>query len=179
MATRKSLTLTSRTTFRCVEQLRPGVEKFHEGAAVSQGEVDGDPWRERTVRADIGFGVENHNDGRTIVEMGIEVPPFIAAPFRADALTVLELSYFSGGDAKSFVVGGTIRQPTVAVLAAMHELLDCQNGQRIRSWALRNVSIHFFRPIRSSFESGGSRTWRQPSRPTMLGSESVAPSFEL
>src|SRR5216683_2242774 len=78
VATRKSLTLTSRTTFRCVEQLRPGVEKFHEGAAVSQGEVDGDPWRERTVRADIGFGVENHNDGRTIVEMGIEVPPFIA-----------------------------------------------------------------------------------------------------
>jgi hypothetical protein len=26
--------------------------------------------------------------GRAIVEMGIEVPPFIAAPFRADALTI-------------------------------------------------------------------------------------------
>ena len=67
------------TGFRCVEQLRLGVEELHEGAAVRQGEVDGDPWRERTVRADIGLGVEDHDDGRAIVEMGIEVPPFIAA----------------------------------------------------------------------------------------------------
>ena len=81
---------------RCVEQLRPGVEKLLEGAAVRQGDVDGNPWRERTVRADIGLGVENHDDGRTIVEMGIEVPPFIAAPFRADALTVFKPRYFKG-----------------------------------------------------------------------------------
>src|SRR5260370_34735820 len=63
---------------RCLEQLRPGIEKLHEGAAVRQSEVDGDPWRERTVRTDIGLGIEDHDDGRTIVEISIEVPPFIA-----------------------------------------------------------------------------------------------------
>jgi hypothetical protein len=52
--------------------------------------------------------------------MGIEVPPFIAAPSRADALTVLKLRYFNGGDAESLVIGGTIRKPKVAVLVAMH-----------------------------------------------------------
>jgi hypothetical protein len=31
--------------------------------------------------------------------MGIEVPPFIAAAFRADALTVFELRYFNGNNA--------------------------------------------------------------------------------
>ena len=51
--------------------------------------------------------------------MGIEVPPFIAAPFRADALTILKLRYFNGGDVKSLVIGGAIRQPK-SVLAAMH-----------------------------------------------------------
>ena len=107
------------TRLRCVEQLRPGIEKLLEGSAVRQGDVDGNPWRERTVRADIGLGVENHDDGRAIVEMGIEVPPFIAAPFRADALTILKLRYFNGGDVKSLVIGGTIRQPK-SVLAAMH-----------------------------------------------------------
>jgi hypothetical protein len=81
---------------RCVEQLRPGVEKLHEGAPVGQCNVDSNPWRERTVGADIGLGVEHHDDGRTIVEMGIEVPPFIAAPFRTDALTVLKLRYVNG-----------------------------------------------------------------------------------
>ena len=84
------------TGLRCVEQLRPGVEKLLEGAAVRQGDVDGNPWRERTVRADIGLGVENHDDGRSIVEMSIKVPPFIVAPFRADALTVFKLRYFKG-----------------------------------------------------------------------------------
>src|SRR5712671_6762097 len=108
------------TGFRCLEQLRPGVEKLHESAPVRQGDVDGDPRRERTVRADIGFGVENHDDGRAIVEMGIEVPPFIAATFRADTLAVLKLRYVNGRDAKTLVIGGTIRQPKVAVLAAIH-----------------------------------------------------------
>ncbi len=83
------------------------------------------PWRERTVRADIGLGVENHDDGRTIVEMGIEVPPFIAAPFRADALTVFKLRYFDGSDAKSLVIGGTICQPKAAILAVMHGYVSC------------------------------------------------------
>jgi hypothetical protein len=44
-----------------------------------------------------------------IVEMGVEVPPFIASAFHADALTVLRLGDFNRSDAKSFVVGWTIR----------------------------------------------------------------------
>src|SRR6202022_1629680 len=105
---------------RCVEQIRAGVEKLLEGAAVRQGNVDGDPRREWTVGADIRLGVENHHDGRTIVEMGVEVTPFITAALRADALTVFKLRYFNGGDAKSLVIGGTIRQPKTAILAVMH-----------------------------------------------------------
>src|SRR6202048_3318079 len=105
---------------RCVEQLRAGVEKLLKGAAIRQGNVDGDPGRERTVGADIRLSVENHDDGRTIFEMSIKVPPFIAAALRADALTVLKLRYLIGGDAKSLVIGGTIRQAKAAILAAMH-----------------------------------------------------------
>jgi hypothetical protein len=40
--------------------------------------------------ADIGRGVENRDDGGAIVEMGVEVPLFIASAFNADALTVLK-----------------------------------------------------------------------------------------
>lgn len=108
------------TGLRSAEQLRLGVEKLIEDAAVRQSDVDGDPRRERTVAADIGLGVENHDDGRAIVEMGVEVPPFIAATLRADPLTVLKLRHLDGGDAKSLVIRGTIRQPKVAALAAMH-----------------------------------------------------------
>jgi hypothetical protein len=57
--------------------------------------------------------------------------------------------------------------------------LALMDNQRIRSWALYNVSMHFFRPTCSSFDRGGSRTLRQPSRPTTAGSESVTPSFKL
>src|SRR5258708_20578437 len=52
--------------------------------------------------------------------MGIKVPPFIMALLRADALTVFKLRYFSGGDAKSLVISGAIRQPKATILAAMH-----------------------------------------------------------
>jgi len=52
--------------------------------------------------------------------MSIELPPFIAALFRTDALPILKLRYVNGGDAKSLIIGGTIRQPKVIVLAAMH-----------------------------------------------------------
>jgi hypothetical protein len=45
----------------------------------------------------LGLGVENHDDCGAVVEMGIEVPPFIAALFRVDALTVLKLGDFNGG----------------------------------------------------------------------------------
>jgi hypothetical protein len=40
-------------------------------------------------RPDIGLGVENYDDGGVIVEMGVEVQPFIASALLADALTVL------------------------------------------------------------------------------------------
>src|ERR1700676_3224261 len=106
---------------RCVEQLRSGVEKLLEDAAVRQRNVDGDPGREWTVGADIGLGVENHDDGRTIVKMGIEVPPFIVAAFRAGALTVFKPCYFNRRDAQSVVIGGTICQPKAVVFAVGHE----------------------------------------------------------
>jgi hypothetical protein len=63
--------------------------------------------------------------------MGIEVPPFIAALFRVDALTVLKLGDFNGGDAKSVVVGWAIRQSKVAALAALPWLFL---GRRSRLW---------------------------------------------
>jgi hypothetical protein len=117
--------------FRCVEHLGGGVEKLLVDAAVRQSDVDGDPWCEWTVRADIRLGVENHDDSSTIVEMGIEVPPFIAAAFRTDALTVFELRYFDGSDARFLVIVGTIRQPKMAVLAAMHEYLVWMKRRRL------------------------------------------------
>jgi hypothetical protein len=53
--------------------------------------------------------------------MGVEVPPFKAAFFRADALTGFEFRYFSRSDAESIVIRGPVCQPKVAILAAMHE----------------------------------------------------------
>jgi hypothetical protein len=72
---------TSGTGLRCAEQLRPGVENFTEDAAVLQGDVNSDPGRHRTVRADIGLGVENHDDYGGVVEMGVEAPPLIVPLF--------------------------------------------------------------------------------------------------
>lgn len=108
------------TGLRCVEQLGSDVQSFVEDSVVGYCDVDGYPWCEGTTGADIGLGVENHDNA--IVEMGVEVPPFIAAPIRVDALTVLKLGDFNGADAKSLVVGRQIRQPEVAVLAALHGL---------------------------------------------------------
>src|SRR6202048_4175820 len=62
--------------------------------------------------------------------MGIEIPPFIMALFRADALTVFKLSYLSGSDAKSLVIGGAIRQPKAAILAAMHGISLLRRSRR-------------------------------------------------
>src|ERR1700689_5344536 len=109
---------------RCAEHLRGRVEKLVEGAAIRQRDDDGDPWCEWTIRANIRLGVENHDDRRTVVEMSIEVPPFIATAFRADALTVFELGYLDGSDAKSLVIGGSICQPQATILAAMHGILS-------------------------------------------------------
>src|SRR5437868_15428359 len=92
-------------------------------------------------------GVTSDN-GRTIVEMSIEVPPFIAAPFRADALAVLKLRNVNGGDAKSLVIGRTSRQPKVAVLAAMH-----RSGF---SWLYRPASKLIRNVARLSLRSGSS-----------------------
>jgi hypothetical protein len=70
-------------------ELGTDVENFVEDAAVGYCDVDGYPWW-RGHWADIGLGVENHDDGGTIVEMGVEVPLFIASAFKADVLTVLK-----------------------------------------------------------------------------------------
>src|SRR5258708_36922729 len=63
------------TGLRCVEWLRPGVEKFLETAAVRQGKVDGHPGRARTFRAAVGLGLTNQTDGGTIGELGTNGPP--------------------------------------------------------------------------------------------------------
>src|SRR5271163_1197701 len=82
---------------RCAEHLGHRVEKLVEGAAVRQRDVDGNPWCSWTIRANIRLGVENHDDRRAVVEI---VPPLIATAFRTDALTVFELGYLDGSDAK-------------------------------------------------------------------------------
>jgi hypothetical protein len=56
--------------------------------------------------------------------MSVEVPPLIATAFRTDALTVFELGYLDGSDAKSLVIGGSVRQPLAPTLAAMHGILS-------------------------------------------------------
>jgi hypothetical protein len=53
--------------------------------------------------------------------MGVEVPPLVAALFRADALTILELRHFDALEAKFSIVGGSACQPKIAVLAASHK----------------------------------------------------------
>src|SRR4030081_2132237 len=105
---------------RCVEQLRLRVEKLHKTAAVGQREIEGDPWRERTVRADIGLRKEDHDNGRTVVEMSIEVPPSAVDRFGPVVFPLVGLGYVTLGDAKSLIIGGTIRHPEMTVLAAMH-----------------------------------------------------------
>src|ERR1700731_4207624 len=101
-AVRSDPDVTSR--FRCAEQLRSGVEKLLEAAAIRQRNVDLTKGREWTVGADTGLGVKDHDDGRPIVEMGIEVPPFIMAAFRAGALTVFKPCNFNRRDAQSVVI---------------------------------------------------------------------------
>jgi hypothetical protein len=108
---------------RCAKRLGSDVENFIEDSAVGRCDVDGYSWCEGAIGADIGLSVENLDDGGAIVEMGVEVPPFIASAFRADALTVLKLGDFNRSDAKFLVVGRQIRQPEMAVLAALHALL--------------------------------------------------------
>ena len=53
--------------------------------------------------------------------MGIEVPPLVAALFRADTLAILELSHLDGIDAEFLIIGGPVRQPKTAVLVARHD----------------------------------------------------------
>jgi hypothetical protein len=73
--------------------------------------------------------------------LGIEIPPFVAAPFRADALTVLKLPYFKGGDAKSLVIGGAIRQPKVGVLAATHGYFRLRQSRLLTSRTASGMSL--------------------------------------
>src|SRR5437868_13882885 len=53
--------------------------------------------------------------------VGIDVPPLVATPFRADTLTILELSHFGGIDAKPPIVGEAAGQPKMALLFARHD----------------------------------------------------------
>jgi hypothetical protein len=81
---------------------------------------------------DIRLGVENADGGGAIVEMSVLAPPFIATPFHADPLTVLKLGDFDGSDAKSLLVGRTIRPLKAVVFTALHGLLSCGNcGSRL------------------------------------------------
>jgi hypothetical protein len=103
------------------ELIGGGVVELLEPPAIWQREIDGDPRRERSIRAHVRLGVEDHDDGRAVIEMGIEVPPLVAALFRADTLAILELSHFDGIDAKFPIVGGPARQPKMPVLVARHD----------------------------------------------------------
>jgi hypothetical protein len=91
------------------ELLGGGVVELLELPAIWQREIDGDPRCERSIRAHVRLGIEDHDDGGAVIEMGIEVPPLIAAFFRADTLAILELSHFDGIDAKFLIVGGPAR----------------------------------------------------------------------
>ena len=103
------------------ELIGGGVVELLEPPAIRQREIDGDPRCERSIRAHVRLGVEDHDDGRAVIEMGIEVPPLVAALFRADPLAVLELSHFDGIDAKFLIVGGPAGQPKMAVVVAGHD----------------------------------------------------------
>src|SRR6266851_4980641 len=103
-----------------------------EPPAIRQREIDGDSRCERSIRAHVRLGPEDHDDGRAVVEMGIEVPPLVAALFRADTLAILGLSHFDGIDAQFLIVGGPARQPKMVVLVARH---DCafEHGFRVNA----------------------------------------------
>jgi hypothetical protein len=103
------------------ELIGDGVVDFVELPTIRQREIDGDTWCERSIGAHVRLGVEDHDDGCAIIEMGIEVPPLIAALFRAHALAIFELSHLNGIDAKFLIVGGPIRQPKMTVLVARHD----------------------------------------------------------
>jgi hypothetical protein len=102
------------------EIIGAGVAEPVELPAIWQREIDGDPRSERSIRAHVRLRIEYHNNGRTVIEMGVEVPPLVAAFFRADALTILELRHFDGLEAKFSIVGGSACQPKIAVLVASH-----------------------------------------------------------
>jgi hypothetical protein len=103
------------------ELIGGGVVELVEPPAIRQRKIDGDPRCERSVRAHVRLGVEDHDDSGAVIEMGIEVPPLVAAIFRAETLAVLELSNFDRIDAKPLVVGGEARQAkTLAVVARHH-----------------------------------------------------------
>jgi hypothetical protein len=97
-----------------------GVIDFVEPSTIRQREIDGDPRCKRPVRAHIRLGVEDHNDSRAVIEMGIEIPPLVTAPFRPDTLTIFKLNHTDGIDAKSLIVDGPIRQRKTAVRVRRH-----------------------------------------------------------
>jgi hypothetical protein len=103
------------------ELIGGGVVDLVEPPAIRQREIDGDPRCERPIRAHIRLGVEHHHDGRAIIEMGVEVPPLVAALFGADTLAILELRHRDGSDAELLIIGGQARQAKLAVVVAGHD----------------------------------------------------------
>jgi hypothetical protein len=71
--------------------------------------------------------------------MSIEIPPLVAALFRADTLAILELSHFDGIDAKFLIVGGPARQPKMAFPVTGHAGSVDRNSacHRTNSYAIK------------------------------------------
>jgi hypothetical protein len=61
------------------------------------------------------------------------LPKYISSLFRADTLAILELSHLDRIDAKFPVVGGSARQPKMAVLVARHDCAFVSSGQAAKS----------------------------------------------
>jgi hypothetical protein len=82
--------------------------------------MDGNPRCERSIRAHVRLGVEDYDDGGTVIKMGIEGTTTRSSLFRTDTLAILELSHVDGIDAKFLIVRWPACQPKMLVLVARH-----------------------------------------------------------
>jgi hypothetical protein len=156
------------------ELLGGGVVELLELPAIWQREIDGDPRCERSIRAHVRLGIEDHDDGSAVIEMGIEVPSLMAAFFRADTLAILELSHFDGIDAKFLMVGRPARadlsDPTlkdrIAELKAIRDQARADAARPGHDRA-RRAEHHTVCPqdVRHAGpQAHANRDWRLPSR---------------
>jgi hypothetical protein len=74
------------------------VVDFLKPSPVIQCEINCDPRREWSIRAHIRLGIEDHDDGRAVIEVSVELPPFVASLFDANALATLEWVHFDGNE---------------------------------------------------------------------------------